>query len=71
MSNLFLRKTVKLFAADDYIIKAIGNHTNKVVDDERIFYAGDCKSGGSTIVEALASGQMTAQKVMAFFKEER
>ena len=50
----------------DYIIKAIGSHADKFSEDERIFYAGDCKNGGSTIVEALASGQQTAYKVYDF-----
>ena len=53
-----------------YIIKAIGGQVEKFAEDERIFYAGDCKSGGSTIVEALASGQMAAQKVYQFLTEQ-
>lgn len=40
----------------DLVIKAIGSHAEKPVEDERIIYAGDCKNGGSTIVEAVASG---------------
>ncbi len=38
------------------VIKAIGSTAPKQPDTERIIYAGDCKHGGSTIVEALASG---------------
>lgn len=53
-----------------YIIKAIGSHADKFAEDERIFYAGDCKNGGSTIVEAIASGQQTAQKVYDFLFED-
>ena len=36
------------------IIKAVGSYA------ERITYAGDCKTGGSTIVEAIASGRTAA-----------
>lgn len=40
----------------DLIIKAIGSKSDKHVEHEKIIYAGDCKNGGSTIVEAVASG---------------
>ncbi len=43
-----------------YIIKAVGSFADKNVDSEQIFYAGDCKHGGSTIVEAIASGRSAA-----------
>ncbi len=46
-----------------YIIKAVGSRADKFVDSDKVFYAGDCKNGGSTIVEAIASGQQTAYKV--------
>ena len=42
------------------IIKAVGSFADKNVDSEQIFYAGDCKHGGSTIVEAIASGRSAA-----------
>ena len=42
------------------IITAIGSRADEKIDDERIIYAGDCKNGGSTIVEAIASGQSAA-----------
>lgn len=38
------------------VIKAIGSSAPKKTDSDYIIYAGDCKHGGSTIVEALASG---------------
>lgn len=40
----------------DLIIKAIGSRADKFNEDEHIICAGDCKTGGSTIVEAVASG---------------
>ena len=42
------------------VIKAIGSYADSKHDNERIIYAGDCKTGGSTIVEALSSGQKAA-----------
>ncbi len=47
----------------DLVIKAIGSRAEKPVKDEHIIYAGDCKTGGSTIVEAVASG-LDAAKLM-------
>lgn len=42
------------------IITAVGSRADEKIDDARIIYAGDCKNGGSTIVEAIASGQSAA-----------
>lgn len=42
------------------VIKAVGSFSEPKFEDERIIYAGDCKHGGSTIVEAIASGQSAA-----------
>ena len=42
------------------IIKAVGSYADDKIEDEKIIYAGDCKTGGSTIVEALASGRTAA-----------
>lgn len=42
------------------IIKAIGSSAPRQSDSENIIYAGDCKHGGSTIVEAIASGKDAA-----------
>lgn len=52
----------------DLIIKAIGSKSDKHIDHEFVIYAGDCKIGGSTIVEAVASGisssKLLHQKLM-------
>ncbi len=45
----------------DLIIKAIGSRAEKPLDHSKIIYAGDCKIGGSTIVEAVASGLDSAK----------
>ena len=42
------------------VIKAIGSTAPRQPDTDRVIYAGDCKHGGSTIVEALASGKTAA-----------
>jgi len=42
------------------VIKAIGSTAPRQPDTDRVIYAGDCKHGGSTIVEALASGKAAA-----------
>ncbi len=49
----------------DLIIRAIGSRADtNITNDPRIIYAGDCKPGGSTIVEAIASGRLAADQVM-------
>ncbi len=45
------------------VVKAIGSSAPRPEDSDRIIYAGDCKHGGSTIVEALASGREAAAKL--------
>lgn len=47
----------------DLIIKAIGSKSDKHINHEFIVYAGDCKIGGSTIVEAVASGIDSAKLI--------
>lgn len=42
------------------IIKAVGSFAPRREDSDYVIYAGDCKHGGSTIVEALASGKDAA-----------
>ncbi len=42
------------------IIKAVGSRADLKVNNQKIIYAGDCKTGGSTIVEAIASGRSAA-----------
>ena len=49
------------FPGFSLIVTAIGSRADPKVNDERIIYAGDCKHGGSTIVEALASGRDAAR----------
>ena len=49
----------------DLVIRAIGSRADKKIEDNpRIIYAGDCKTGGSTIVEAIASGRKSAEYFM-------
>lgn len=48
----------------DLVIKAVGSWADPKVEDSRIIYAGDCKNGGSTIVEALASGRAAAMLML-------
>jgi predicted NAD/FAD-dependent oxidoreductase len=45
----------------DVVIKAIGSRAVKAEPRDNIIYAGDCKTGGSTIVEAVASGLEAAK----------
>lgn len=48
------------------VIRAIGSRADeKVENNSRIIYAGDCKTGGSTIVEAIASGHSAADEIMS------
>lgn len=54
----------------DLVIKAIGSRADKPVEDERIIYAGDCKTGGSTVVEAVASGLEAAKQLHIKLKGE-
>ena len=49
----------------DLVITAVGSRANaKENDDPDIIYAGDCLNGGSTLVEALASGKKAAVAIM-------
>ena len=45
------------------IIKALGSTVTPKQDSNKIIFAGDCKNGGSTIVEALASGLDAAKRL--------
>ncbi len=48
------------------IILALGSKCEEnLSENERIVYAGDCLNGGSTAVEAVASGKEAAQKLWA------
>lgn len=44
----------------DLIIRAIGARADAKSDDQRLIYIGDCKTGGSTLVEAMADAKNTA-----------
>ena len=46
------------------VIRAIGSRADAKLDPlpENLVYAGDCKTGGSTIVEAIASGRAASLK---------
>lgn len=55
----------------DLIIKAVGSYADPKIDHERIIYAGDCKTGGSTIVEALASGRAAAETMLKLVSNEK
>ena len=50
------------------MIKAIGSRADSKIEDERIIYAGDCKTGGSTIVEAISSGMAAADLILERIK---
>lgn len=54
----------------DLVIKAIGSRAEKAADCEHVVYAGDCKNGGSTVVEAVASGLETAKLLHSKLKGE-
>jgi len=43
-----------------YAVKAIGSRSERKTDTDKIIYAGDCRNGSSTIVQALSSGQKAA-----------
>ncbi len=45
----------------DFVVTAIGRRAEPKIDDSRIIYAGDCLTGGSTLVQALASGREAAE----------
>lgn len=50
----------------DLIIRAIGSKADQKTDDcANVIYAGDCKTGGSTIVEAISSGLSAAGTIIA------
>ena len=45
------------------IVKAIGSYADAKTDSDKVIYAGDCKHGGSTVVEAIASGREAAARL--------
>lgn len=48
----------------DLIIKAVGSRADEKTEHEKIIYAGDCQTGGSTVVQAVASGRVAARKIL-------
>ena len=50
--------------AFDLIIKAVGSRADEKTEHEKIIYAGDCRTGGSTVVQAIASGRDAARKIL-------
>lgn len=55
----------------DLIIKAIGAKKAPTDDEPNIIYAGDRKTGSSTVAEAAASGIEAAEKLYHYLKGER
>ncbi|MBQ9817589.1 MAG: FAD-dependent oxidoreductase [Proteobacteria bacterium] len=50
----------------DLVIRAIGSRADEKNESiPTLIYAGDCKTGGSTIVEAIASGKNAAEAMIA------
>lgn len=47
------------------VIMAVGSKADPKKEAERVIYAGDCNHGGSTIVEAVASGKNAANELHA------
>lgn len=46
-----------------YVVMAVGAHADPKKQMERVIYAGDCDHGGSTVVEAVASGKNAAYQL--------
>lgn len=47
------------------VVMAVGSRADPKLQAERVIYAGDCSHGGSTIVEAVASGKNAAEELLA------
>lgn len=48
-----------------HVIMAVGSKADPKTEAEKVIYAGDCNHGGSTIVEAVASGKNAANELHA------
>jgi dihydropyrimidine dehydrogenase (NAD+) subunit PreT len=48
-----------------HIVMAVGSKADPKTEAEKVVYAGDCNHGGSTIVEAVASGKNAANELHA------
>lgn len=53
-----------LYTNFDAVIRATGAKSSIQKYDENIFYAGDCKNGSSSVVEALSDGKQVALKII-------
>ncbi len=51
-----------------YVVMAVGSRANEPIQHEKIVYAGDCVSGSSTVVEAIASGKRAGDKLDALLR---
>ncbi|HAW33351.1 MAG TPA: hypothetical protein DCX19_01730, partial [Alphaproteobacteria bacterium] len=47
------------------VVMAVGSKADPKKEAEKVVYAGDCNHGGSTIVEAVASGKNAANELHA------
>ena len=56
--------TTVTLPAFDLIIKAVGSRADEKTGHEKIIYAGDCQTGGSTVVQAVASGRAAAKEIL-------
>lgn len=59
-----LENTTVTLPAFDLIIKAVGSRADEKTGHEKIIYAGDCQTGGSTVVQAVASGRAAAKEIL-------
>ncbi|MBR4126017.1 MAG: FAD-dependent oxidoreductase [Alphaproteobacteria bacterium] len=48
-----------------HVVMAVGSIADPKTEAEKVLYAGDCSHGGSTIVEAVASGKNAANELHA------
>ena len=56
----------------DYVVLALGSTRGEEIrESENVFYAGDFVNGGSTAVEAVASGKKTAEEIIKIYGTEK
>ena len=54
----------------DLVVFALGSErAEEICESERIVFAGDIVNGGSTAVEAVASGKAAAEKIIKYFNQ--
>ncbi len=59
-----IQNETHLYTNFDAIIRATGAKTSIKKYEENIFYAGDCKNGSSSVVEALSDGKRIALEII-------